>query len=414
MFILYADKNRMIVRKRELVTSGSVEAYNVRFQFSDDWSGMSRTAIFRAGTESRAVLLEDDDTVVVPWEVLATPNVQLFCGTYGTKEQHVVLPTIWADLGLIREGAVPGETAQPPTPDLWEQELAKKGDALDYDGLNLTLKSGSKALSSVQIAGGSGGVVPVPGPQGPPGPPGPVGPPGPQGEPGPKGDKGDAGEPGPMGADGAKGATFTPAVSEDGTLSWTNDGDLPNPNPVNLKGPPGESGGGADINAGDGLSKEGDTLSVDNPVRGILTQAEFDALPEAQKASGTYFVDDGQGGSSGSVIYSTEEQVIGKWINGKPLYQKTFIGTTAASAGKYNFADISALNIDECINTFGFIKRTSTVFIPTLMFYATSNFVSTFLDGGYLVLHNASSLNVGKPAHVTLQYTKTTDQGVSA
>lgn len=39
-----------------------------------------------------------------------------------------------------------------------------------------------------------------------------------------------------------KGATFIPDVSEDGTLSWTNDGDLPNPDPVNLMGKDGKDG----------------------------------------------------------------------------------------------------------------------------------------------------------------------------
>ena len=38
------------------------------------------------------------------------------------------------------------------------------------------------------------------------------------------------------------GATFTPNVSADGTLSWTNDGELPNPAPVNIKGPKGDAG----------------------------------------------------------------------------------------------------------------------------------------------------------------------------
>lgn len=33
-----------------------------------------------------------------------------------------------------------------------------------------------------------------------------------------------------------KGATFTPAVNEDGTISFTNDGGLSNPSPVNIKG----------------------------------------------------------------------------------------------------------------------------------------------------------------------------------
>ena len=41
---------------------------------------------------------------------------------------------------------------------------------------------------------------------------------------------------------GSDGATFTPSVSEDGTLSWTNDKNLPNPEPVNIKGRPGEDG----------------------------------------------------------------------------------------------------------------------------------------------------------------------------
>ena len=42
---------------------------------------------------------------------------------------------------------------------------------------------------------------------------------------------------------GAKGTTYTPTVSEAGVLSWSNDGGLPNPEPVNLQGPQGEPGG---------------------------------------------------------------------------------------------------------------------------------------------------------------------------
>ncbi len=32
------------------------------------------------------------------------------------------------------------------------------------------------------------------------------------------------------------GITFYPSVSGDGIISWTNDGNLPNPDPVNIKG----------------------------------------------------------------------------------------------------------------------------------------------------------------------------------
>lgn len=41
---------------------------------------------------------------------------------------------------------------------------------------------------------------------------------------------------------GENGATFTPNVSKEGVLSWTNDRDLPNPEPVNIKGKDGEDG----------------------------------------------------------------------------------------------------------------------------------------------------------------------------
>ena len=45
-----------------------------------------------------------------------------------------------------------------------------------------------------------------------------------------------------VGAPGKNGVTFTPTVLEDGTLSWTNDGDLDNPDSVNIKGPQGPKG----------------------------------------------------------------------------------------------------------------------------------------------------------------------------
>lgn len=45
-----------------------------------------------------------------------------------------------------------------------------------------------------------------------------------------------------IGTPGIDGATFIPSVSEDGVISWTNDKDLENPTPVNIKGEQGEQG----------------------------------------------------------------------------------------------------------------------------------------------------------------------------
>ena len=44
------------------------------------------------------------------------------------------------------------------------------------------------------------------------------------------------------GTTGTNGVTFTPHLSADGTLSWTNDGGLTNPTPVNIKGAKGDTG----------------------------------------------------------------------------------------------------------------------------------------------------------------------------
>ena len=77
------------------------------------------------------------------------------------------------------------------------------------------------------------------------GPKGDAGPRGEKGDTGPQGEKGDTGEQGPQGIpgnDGAKGVTFIPAVETDGKLSWSNDGGLDNPSPVNIKGPKGATG----------------------------------------------------------------------------------------------------------------------------------------------------------------------------
>ena len=76
-------------------------------------------------------------------------------GVFGTSDE-VALPTTWASLGVILDGASLGEDARPPTPDLWEQLLSQVGSGLEYDGLNLSLMAGDKPLSTVQIVSGEG------------------------------------------------------------------------------------------------------------------------------------------------------------------------------------------------------------------------------------------------------------------
>lgn len=158
MFKLQAKKTELRLLEREPTTSGSVNVYEARFEFSEDWEGLEKTAVFRAGEKSVSVLLDDTGETVVPWEVLTVPGKRLEAGVYGTRVAEVVLPTVWTDLGYIRTGAAPGGGARPPTPDLWKQELDRKGDRLDYtEAGELGLYSGDNLLSSVLVSGGGGG-----------------------------------------------------------------------------------------------------------------------------------------------------------------------------------------------------------------------------------------------------------------
>lgn len=156
MFLLYANKNQLTVRKREPVTSGSVNVYTAKFEFSPDWEGLTRKAVFIGSGAQVPVLLDASGECDVPWEVLTKHGQPLLAGVYGTTDD-TALPTIRASLGTILDGVTAdGEPSKPPTPDIWQQELDRKGDALEYDGLNLSLMSGDKTLSTVEIAGGGG------------------------------------------------------------------------------------------------------------------------------------------------------------------------------------------------------------------------------------------------------------------
>ena len=47
--------------------------------------------------------------------------------------------------------------------------------------------------------------------------------------------------------------------------------------------------------------------------------------------------------------YSTDEQIVGRWIDGKPVYQK-IIESTTSSVGAWTGIDISNLSIGEMVD----------------------------------------------------------------
>ena len=128
MFLLAANKVCLQLLQKEAVTSGSVNVYTVKFDFNSDWDGLAKTAVFQAADDKVSVILDQDNECQIPWEVLQNPRRTLEVGVYGTRGTDLVLPTIWATIGTIKEGASPGDSTQPPTPSVYDQILAEIGD----------------------------------------------------------------------------------------------------------------------------------------------------------------------------------------------------------------------------------------------------------------------------------------------
>lgn len=108
--------------------------------------------------------------------------------------------------------------------------------------------------------------------------------------------------------------------------------------------------------------------------------------------------------------YSTEEQIIGTWIDGKPLYQKTFNVMTPTSANTAtSILDISSLNIDARVNLFGMVDEYKAR-ANINFYYSSTDYVATYFVGdSEAIAMKTASWYVNKQCYITIQYTKTTD-----
>ena len=155
MITLTASKSCLTASRRELLVEGAVNVNIVQFVFSSDWDGLTKTAVFQAGSDKYSVLLDESNEAPIPWEVLQNPRRTLYAGVYGTNGESLVLPTIWASLGTIQEGANPGQDTQPPTPSVYEQILAEIGN---LDNLATSAKDSLvSAINELYYSGGGGG-----------------------------------------------------------------------------------------------------------------------------------------------------------------------------------------------------------------------------------------------------------------
>ena len=184
----------------QLLTVGMVGA-EVEFSFDEPWDTLTKCAVFTDGMETRDAVVKEN-RCTIPHEVLTLGGRVLCVGVYGTNETgDVVIPTVYADVGMIRPGADPsGDESYSPTPDVTTQILNRlerlesgmggsgngSGTAA---GVSVTHQWNGTVLSVTSASGTSSADL--------------------KGE---KGDKGDPGEKGDRGEKGEKATKVTPAT----------------------------------------------------------------------------------------------------------------------------------------------------------------------------------------------------------
>ena len=109
--------------------------------------------------------------------------------------------------------------------------------------------------------------------------------------------------------------------------------------------------------------------------------------------------------------YSTTEKIVGTWIDGKPLYQKTISTGTLPNATSKTVATNIA-NIKRVVNMFGYAflsQRCITLPYPLKGYECNIDIRSITSSGANIMLNSAGNLSDFTESYVTLQYTKTTD-----
>ncbi len=138
---------------RPTIASGGVEVDKVQFIFCEKWLGCVKTAVFyRTADEVYHVLLDNDDTCVIPKEVLRCSGM-LHIGVFGCQDQ-ITRPSeiikYWVEDGAITEATAVCD----PTPDIYSQLLAKIGDLSQlktWDKSSLVA-----AINEIYTSGGGG------------------------------------------------------------------------------------------------------------------------------------------------------------------------------------------------------------------------------------------------------------------
>lgn len=113
MIVLRATKTKLVVLKREYVSTGSSKVYDIEFRFSPEWDGLQKVVYFREGENEPTdpILLPLDNHCQIPSEVLYCPGKMLYIGVMGLASDVLVEDTI----GGV-ESVTDGDETSPENP----------------------------------------------------------------------------------------------------------------------------------------------------------------------------------------------------------------------------------------------------------------------------------------------------------
>ena len=137
----------------EPLTSGMV-GQTVEFEYSTDFDGLTLTAVFTNG-KTTVDVLNPDKQCVIPHEVLDTVGTVVRVGIYAVKGDELVIPTVYATIGIVLKGADPsGDVSADPTLPVWAQLQTLIGD---LDDLETEAKNNLVAAINEAAQTGGGG-----------------------------------------------------------------------------------------------------------------------------------------------------------------------------------------------------------------------------------------------------------------
>ena len=149
----------------------------------------------------------------------------------------------------------------------------------------------------------------------------------------------------------------------------------------------------------------GDGIVIDS----IANTVSADIMPSADMSE---VVSPLPGVMSRRMKYSTEEQIIGEWIDGKPIYQKT------VNFGALPNATIK--NVAHNINNIGYVVSINAVatngtyylelnYAPQSDFNTSTPRANVYLNGTQITIESGNYNFSSYSAYITVQYTKSTD-----